>query len=139
MERTQADDDSTIAHLESLRERALAGEDFAELARKHSEDTETNLVGGQLGTFELENLDKNLYDTVIPLDAGEISPATKLPVGTSYGYHIVLVKIRIPAHDMTLEQDYRKLEALALNYKQVRDYEEWINELKTEIYWKVYL
>jgi hypothetical protein len=39
---------------------------------------------------------------------------------------------------MTLEQDYRKLEALALNYKQVRDYEQWINELKTEIYWKMY-
>jgi peptidyl-prolyl cis-trans isomerase SurA len=139
MERTQADDDSTIAQLERLRDRALAGEDFAELARKHSEDTETNLVGGQLGSFELDNLDKSLYDTVTPLTAGEISPVTKLPVGTAYGYHIVLVKTRIPAHNMTLEQDYRKLEALALNYKQVRDYEEWIDELKQDIYWKVYL
>lgn len=139
MERTQADDDSTMAFLERLRERALAGENFAELARKHSEDSETNLVGGQLGTFELENLDKNLSSTVSPLKAGEISPVTKLPVGTSYGYHIVLVKQRIPAHDMTLEQDYRKLEALALNYKKVRDYEKWVTELKRDIYWKVYL
>ncbi len=139
MERTQADDDSTVAILGRLRDRALAGEDFAELARKYSEDTETNLVGGQLGTFELENMDKNILDTVSPLKAGEISPVTKLTVGTSYGYHIVFVKDRIPAHDMTLEQDYRKLEALALNYKKVRDYEEWIDELKQDIYWKVYL
>ncbi|MCK5571171.1 MAG: peptidylprolyl isomerase, partial [Bacteroidetes bacterium] len=71
MERSQADDDSTIAFLGQLRQRAMEGEDFAELARKYSEDTETNLVGGQLGTFELENLDANLYDTVTPLKEGE--------------------------------------------------------------------
>ena len=139
MERSQADDDSTIAFLGQLRQRAMEGEDFAELARKYSEDTETNLVGGQLGTFELENLDANLYDTVTPLKEGEISPPTRLPVGTSYGYHIVSVKKRTPAHDMTLEQDYRKLESLALKYRQVRDYEEWISELKKDIYWHVYL
>ena len=57
---------------------------------------------------------------------------------SSYGFHIVLVKRRTPAHEMSLEIDYRKLEALAMNYKRVQDYQDWISELKKQIYWKVY-
>lgn len=138
MQRNEAGDAATIALLDSLRLRALAGEDFAVLAKRYSEDKESNLVGGALGTMELEQLDREWYGTVAPLAQGEISAPARLPVGSSYGYHIVLMRKRTPAHDMTLDGDYHKLEQLASNYKRTRDYQAWLDELRTKIYWKIY-
>jgi parvulin-like peptidyl-prolyl isomerase len=117
----------------------LAGQNFAELAKRYSEDKETNLIGGSLGTLELEAMDKSWHPTVSPLQTGDISAPAKLPVGNSYGYHIVLVRKRTPAHAMTMEQDYHKVEAIALNYKRTKDYQTWLEDLKSTIYWKIYL
>ena len=139
IDRTQADDDSTIALLSGVRQRALNGENFAELAKKYSEDPQTNLIGGTLGTFELDQLDQALSATVAPLKEGEISEPKRISSGTSYGFHIIWLKRRTPAHIMSLEQDYRKLETLALNYKRVKDYQAWIQELRSRIYWEVRL
>lgn len=136
VERTQTADDSVIAFLNSLRARILAGESFADLAKKHSEADDTAPIGGHLGTFELEQLDKNLYPVVAGLKGGEISEPAKLPVGNSYGYHIVQVRRRTPAHAMSLEQDYHKIEAIALNHKRTQEYAAWLEELKTSIYWQ---
>jgi peptidyl-prolyl cis-trans isomerase SurA len=137
IERTTADDDSTKVFLSHLREQVLAGGDFADLARKYSEDNETNLIGGNLGTFDVDQLDPTLAATVAPLKEGELGNPARLPVGSGYGYHIVWVKRRVPAHEMTLEKDYRRLEALTLNYKRVREYQAWIDELRSSIHWQV--
>ena len=139
MERTPVDDDSARATLARLRERALAGESFAELARQYSQDEQTRLVGGELGVFEIDDLDPELARTVDGVQEGEITPPSRISVGSSYGFHIVQVKRRTAPHEMSLEQDYRKLEALAMNYKRVQDYQDWIAELKKQIYWKIYL
>lgn len=138
VQRTEAGDSSAIRLLDSLRQRILAGDNFAELAKKFSEDKETNLIGGSLGTLELEQLDKSWYTTVSPLSAGEVSTPARLPVGNSYGYHIVLVRKRVPSHTMTMEQDYHKLEQIALNYKRTKDYQVWLESLRSGIYWKIY-
>ena len=138
MQRTPASDSATVHLLDSLRLRILAGANFAELAKTYSEDKETNLIGGTLGTMELEQLDKNWYTAVAPLKAGEVSAPTQLPVGASYGYHIVLVRKRTPAHEMTLATDYHKLEQIALNYKRTKDYQTWLDGLRKQIYWKIY-
>jgi len=136
VERTKASDDSAIAVLNRLRDSALAGTSFAELAKKYSERRETALIGGQLGTFELEQLDKDTYAAVVPLKQGEISQPVRLAEGNSYGFHIILVKRRTPAHAMTLEQDYHRIEALALNFKRNKDYQDWLTELRKQIYWQ---
>lgn len=138
VQRTESGDSSAIRLLDSLRQRILAGDNFAELAKKFSEDKETNLIGGSLGTLELEQLDKSWYTTVSPLSAGEVSTPARLPVGNTYGYHIVLVRKRVPAHTMTMEQDYHKLEQIALNYKRTKDYQVWLESLRSGIYWKIY-
>jgi peptidyl-prolyl cis-trans isomerase SurA len=142
MERTQADEDSTIAFLNNIRERAIHGESFAELAKRYSEDTRTNLIGGNLGSFELDQLpqvDKDLYAAVRQLASGDISAPIRVTAGSANGYEIVWAKRRTPAHTMTLEQDYHKIETLALNYKRVKDYQAWIEELKQNIYWETRL
>lgn len=136
VERSEADDDSAIALLMTLRERALAGEDFAALARKYSEDKETAASGGSLGIAELEQIDKKFYPTVAPLQQGEISMPVRLTVGTGYGYHIVLMKKRTPAHTATLERDYERIETIAMNFKRNSEYQSWLQELREKIFWE---
>ena len=136
IERTQASDDSAKAFLQTLRSRILAGAHFAELAQKFSEDKETASIGGSLGTLELEQLPKDLYPVVSVMKAGEISEPTKLPVGSQYGYSIVWVKKRTPAHKANLEQDYRRIETVASNFKRQKDYAAWLEDLKKKIYWE---
>lgn len=136
IERTQAGDDSAKASLNTLRLRVLAGENFSELAQKFSEDKETASIGGNLGTLELEQLPKDLYPVVSSLKSGEISEPTKLPVGTQYGYSIVWVKKRIPGHKASIEQDYKRIETVASNFRRQKDYAAWIEDLKKKIYWE---
>jgi len=136
VEQTKASDEAVIARLDSLRRRILSGENFAELARKYSENPENNLVGGNLGTFDLEQVSKDIYPLASTLKKGEISVPTRIPFGSAYAYHIVQMKNRTPAHTMTLETDYRKVEAIALNYKRTKDYQAWLDELKSRIFWQ---
>jgi peptidyl-prolyl cis-trans isomerase SurA len=137
IERDKTSDSTAIALLDSLRTAILGGASFAELAKKYSEDTETNLIGGNLGTLDVEQLDKNWAATIAPLKDGEISKPERLTVGSAYGYHIVWLKKRILAHTMTLDQDYHRLEQLALNNKRAKDYQKWIDDLRKEIYWRI--
>ena len=39
---------------------------------------------------------------------------------------------------MTLDGDYHKLEQIALNYKRTKDYQTWLDDLRKQIYWKIY-
>lgn len=136
IERTQASDDSTIAFLKTLRARILAGERLADLAQKYSEDKETASIGGSLGVLELEQLPKELYAAVTPMKQGEINEPVKIPVGNQYGYSIIWLKRRIPAHKASLEQDYKRIETVAANYKRQKDYAAWVEDLKKNIYWE---
>jgi peptidyl-prolyl cis-trans isomerase SurA len=134
-----SEEDSAKASLGRLRTRALAGEPFADLAREFSEDKDTKSLGGNLGAFELEQLEGDLKTAIQPLREGEITEPVRLSRGTLAGFQIVLVKRRTPAHAMTLETDYQRLEVLALNAKQFREYQRWVDELKTKIHWQVRL
>ncbi len=139
IERTQASDDSAKAFLRSLRERILAGESFADLAKKYSEDPETANIGGNVGvveTSQLQQFDKTYYETVLAMKPGEISEPVKVTVGAQYAYHIIWLKNRTPAHKPTLEHDYRRIESIALNFKRQKEYAAWIEELKKDIYWE---
>jgi len=136
MQRTPESDSVAIAFLDSLKAKALAGESFAEQARKYSEAKESAALGGYLGKFDLESqVQRDLYPVIVNLKEGEISTPARL----ENGFHIVLMKKRIPEHTVSLDQDYSRLEALAMNFKRNREYLAWIAELRTSIYWKQYL
>ena len=136
IQQSTADDDSTVAQLERLRSRALAGENFAALARQYSEDQETKDIGGDLGKVGVDQLEPTFLEVLKGMKAGEISEPVKVPVGNSYGYHIVWVRSISPEHAMNLQDDYRRLEQFALQFKVNEDFEKWVEGMKKNIYWE---
>jgi peptidyl-prolyl cis-trans isomerase SurA len=112
--------------------------DFKYYARKYSEDKETAVFGGELGTFYLNQLDKNLLDIVSKLKQGEISYPRRIEFGPdNYGYHIVYLQERVAQHTASLDRDYAEIKRLAEEYKKQRLYSSWIESLKDKIYWEV--
>lgn len=71
-----------------LIEKLKNGEDFAELAKEHSEDTGTAKNGGNLGFINRDNsMGDDFVNAAVALEKGKY---TEEPVKTSYGYSIVL-------------------------------------------------
>jgi peptidyl-prolyl cis-trans isomerase SurA len=135
IKKTDKGDQATLARLDSLRQRALNGESFAELARKYSEGKES-VVGGNMGAAEIDQINKDILPAIQNLKPGEVSKPVKVIEGGSYRFHIVLVRSRTPAHAMSLDTDYHKLEQIALKFKQNKEYLAWLDELRTKIYWQ---
>jgi peptidyl-prolyl cis-trans isomerase SurA len=131
-----ASDTAAVVKLREIRERALKGESFAELARKNSEDEDTKTVGGDLGTVAVDQLEADFAPVVKGLKAGEISQPHRVSLKASYGYQIVLLKKRTAPHAVNLNDDYRRIEQMALYMKRNRLNAEWIEELKKSIYWE---
>ncbi len=139
LERRQADDDSTIAFLKQLKARAQAGESFSDLAKKYSEDEESASLGGELGTLTIEQLQPDFLATVKSLSPGEISEPAKVTLSKGYGYHIVLLRKRTPAHKLSLSEDWKRIEQFATVFKRNKEYTKWLDELRKSIYWETRL
>jgi len=137
IERTAADAESTKQVLRGLKDTVAKGESFTALAKRWSEDKETAPLGGFLGKFAITEFEKSLVDLVKDMKDGEISDPVEVDFGTSKGYHIVWLKRRIPEHRMSLANDYRRLEQLATNFKRNEQYQDWLKQLRKEIYWEV--
>jgi len=79
-------------------EKVRSGGDFAELARKYSEDS-TSAKGGDLGAFSRGTMVKPFEDAVFALEAGAVSEV----VETRYGFHVIKVEERIPEQSVPEE------------------------------------
>ena len=82
-----AKDAEVKAKAEAVLKRAQAGEDFAELARKNSQDEGSASQGGNLGTFPRGRMTKTFEDAAFALKPGAISGLVR----TEFGYHIIKV------------------------------------------------
>jgi peptidyl-prolyl cis-trans isomerase D len=85
-----SDSAETWQTAEDLLARARQGEDFAELAKAHSEDEGTAEKGGDLGFFGRGTMVKPFEDAAFGARPGEIVG----PVQTSYGLHLIKVEAR---------------------------------------------
>ena len=135
-EKGPASDTAAVGRLRELRGRVLKGESFAELARKYSEDEDTKSVGGDLGTVAVDQLEADFAPVVKNLKPGEISQPHKVSLKALYGYQIVLLKKRTAPHAVNMNDDYRRIEQMALYMKRNRLNSEWIEQLKSSIYWE---
>lgn len=84
---------------EAVLKKAKAGEDFAELAKKHSEGP-TAKDGGDLGYFSENQMVKPFEEAAFKLNKGEVSDLVR----TSFGYHIIKVEDVKEARTKSLEE-----------------------------------
>ena len=134
VEKGAASDTAVVEQLRTLRTRVINGELFAELAKKYSEDEDSKPLGGDLGELTSEQLTSTFADEVKNLKAGEISQPTRVVLGNNYGYQIVWMRKRTPAHTPTIAGDYKHLERLALYVKKNRLNAEWLDEIRKNIF-----
>src|ERR1041385_4572815 len=139
IERDSSDTDSTIAFLKGLKDSVAHGASFSNLAKRYSEDKESGPLGGFMGKFSTDQFEKSLLETVKNLKEGDISDPVEAPSGPTTGYHIIWLTERVPEHTMNLAEDWKRLEQLATTYKRNSEYQKWITQLRSEIYWNIKL
>lgn len=131
---SEADELKLVEKLEEIKERALAGEDFSELAKQYSDDETTRSEGGDLGWLPVDMLQiEQFRNLAFALKEGEISE----PFKTAFGYHLVKMVEKKPARKLNLADDYEDLKNMALNMKRQKILNAWIDELKKDMYIEV--
>ena len=119
-------DQDARTRLEQLYQRIEGGEDFAALARAHSDDKASAIKGGDLGWVSPGSLAPKFEEVMDSLEVGELSK----PFRTQFGWHIVQVLERRDK-DVTSElrrdkakqaiRDRKAEEALQLYLRKLRD------------------
>jgi peptidyl-prolyl cis-trans isomerase C len=81
-------DDEAKAKAVDLKKQLAGGADFAELARKESDDTVSGAQGGDLGEFGHGQMVPEFDKVVFSMKPGDVSD----PVKTQFGYHLIQVQ-----------------------------------------------
>ncbi|WP_416305989.1 peptidylprolyl isomerase SurA [Neptunicella sp. SCSIO 80796] len=113
-----------------FRKKLIAGEiDFAETAKKYSEDPGTALKGGDLGWADPEVYAAAFKDALSKLDKDEYS----MPFRSQFGWHLAqLIDRRVEDASEKRKQD--KAYQLLFNRKFAEESEAWMREMRDEAY-----
>ncbi len=120
--------------LQRLRERILSGEDFAELARAHSDDTGSAAKGGELGWADPAIYVEAFRETIGKSQPGEVSA----PFKSQFGWHILQVRQWREHDDTAKVERNRAFEALR-ERKTEEETENWLRRLRDEAYVEIRL
>lgn len=86
--------------MEEILEKLKRGADFAELAKRNSEDEASREKGGDLGEVDLNQTLPELASVIAKLKPGNISEVVK----TSFGYHILKLNQIIPSRKISFKE-----------------------------------
>jgi peptidyl-prolyl cis-trans isomerase C len=135
---------ATPAQKEAARERAKAilaevkskgreAQGFAELAKKHSDDTGSKMLGGDLRYFsrteEGGTMVKEFSDGAFKLrKPGDLSEL----VETRYGFHIIRLTDRRAAQTRTFDQVKQQIRNRLYREKRTKMFDDWVKSLKAK-------
>jgi len=127
------DDAEAKKRLLALKQRITDGDDFASLARTHSDDKGSALKGGSLDWVGPNDLVKPFEEAMSKLAINEISE----PVQTQFGWHLIQVLDRENKDDSS---DYRKNQVRdAIRKRKIEEETElWLRKLRDEAYVEIY-
>lgn len=120
------------AQAEALRERLLAGEDFATLAREESQGPGAE-DGGNLGTFQRGELAPGFEEAAFALEVGEYSPVVETPLG----FHVVTVTKREERVSTDVEEKKARIRAELHQRAMERQLEIYLQNLRTRSFIEV--
>ena len=118
-----------IERLRQLRIRLESGDDFATLARTHSDDRGSALQGGDLGWVSKGQMAPEFEEVMLATDPGQISA----PFHSEFGWHVLQVLDR-RAYDGTDEVKRAKARDAVTARKREESYQDWLRRLRDEAY-----
>lgn len=128
-----SDDDAKI-RLEQLKQRLDGGDEFAALARSHSDDQASSIKGGELGWVNPGDVVPDFEQQMKQLALNEISK----PFRTQYGWHIVQVLER-RMHDRAGDIQRSQAKEAIFNRKASEEAQLLIRRLRDESYVEIHL
>ena len=143
LDASKADPSEALAKLSAVRDSIVTGKQpFALMARRHSEESLTSERGGRVidprtgdRQLPLEQLGPSWSQTLRDLEEGEISEPTEVELlDGQRAYHIVRLDEFIPAHRVSLETDYQRIQQLAKQQKQARVMQQWMDQIRQDVY-----
>jgi parvulin-like peptidyl-prolyl isomerase len=130
--KTEAEKAEARTKIEGLLARAKAGEDFAELAKRYSEDPGSKDTGGLYEDFGRGIMVKPFEDAAFSVPVGEISDV----VETAYGYHILQIVDR-KKETRPFEEVRGELESRLSEERQGSVIEDYVQGLKDKANFKL--
>lgn len=127
-------DEDAKQRLLALKQRLENREDFAALARAHSDDKGTAIKGGELGFVEPGALVPPFEETMNKLAINALSD----PVQTQFGWHLIQVLERVQQKDTSEFRRNQAREAI-LRRKAEEETELWIRQMRDEAYVEIRL
>jgi peptidyl-prolyl cis-trans isomerase SurA len=123
------DQETTLNELNALRERVIAGEDFAELAKEFSEDPGSGLKGGELGWSTPGMFVPEFEQTMNTIALNEISA----PFSSQFGWHILQVTDR-RKQDFSSDIHRNRAENMLRQRKYEEELQVWMQEIRDEAF-----
>lgn len=122
-------DEAAEKRLQQLRERILNGEDFAELAKAHSEDTGSAIEGGSLGWTSPGVMVPEFEEVMNSLAEGEVSDVFQ----SRFGWHLIQVEER---REQNMADEFKRNKAREqLKQRKVEEeLESWLRAMRDEAY-----
>ena len=122
-------EEQTKQLMRQIYDRVRKGEDFAELAKKNSDDPGSKNAGGDLGWQPAGVFAPEFEEAIGKLQPGQVSP----PFRTQFGWHIVKVLER-RTRDATDQTRRQRARAAIQNRKAAEEYDMWLRRLRAEAY-----
>lgn len=128
--------EEALEEISEVRKQILEGEDFAELAKEHSEDPGSALAGGELGWMDPSRRDTPLDPTfatvMITTEVGEISEVFE----SEFGWHVLEVLDR-RTEDVS-EEAKDNMAFNALRQRRAGEaLQNWLKEIRDEAFVKI--
>jgi len=122
-------DEDAEKRLLKLHERLQNGDDFAELAKAHSDDTGSAIDGGSLGWSSSGAMVPEFEEKMNALDAGEISDV----FNSRFGWHVIKV---VDRREENMAEEFNRNQARSQIRKRKieEDLENWLRQLRDEAY-----
>ena len=114
---------------QALRDRIAAGEDFAKIAREHSEDTMSRNDGGDMGWFPVNAWGTSVGSQLSQLQDGELSQ----PFQSEVGWHVIK-RLGTREQDVTEQNRRNQAREIIAQRKAEEEFERFMRQMRAEAF-----